>query len=277
MSFKKYSKTPKQDYINSEGVHPYFIWVSPSAMKKMELYCKHCNKEIGWLGTVERVEHNTFYVKDTLLFKQEVHSATCELSPQDMMKIVEEAMEVDAEQGMRLNNELRLWGHSHVNMTVTPSGQDNTQMNTFAYCDYFIRVIANKSGDLFFSIWDYKNNVKITDVPYEIYYPDNVDESAIEAEIAEKVAEMAVTYKANPNSYFSNVRTYNTYNSLEDNDFPWTLGDIELTFTEKEIKKFKKCKDTIDLYDILKNSYPSTLYTLQDSAEIFNILKKGVN
>src|SRR5690606_38028013 len=56
----------------------------------------------------------------------------------------------------------------HVNMGVTPSGQDDLQMKTFkdGGHDWFIRLIANKKGEMKLDIYDYNAGVAYIDVPW---------------------------------------------------------------------------------------------------------------
>ena len=63
------------------------VYISLLAFKKMTTYIKECSKEIGWLGTVEEVPGG-YLIKDTFLFKQQVHSTTCEITPQGLSDFI---------------------------------------------------------------------------------------------------------------------------------------------------------------------------------------------
>jgi hypothetical protein len=68
-------------------------------------------------------------------------------------------------------NTVRMWGHSHHSMGVSPSGQDDTQFNTFIerfngepINPYFIRVIMNNKGVIKADIYDEETGVRYDNV-----------------------------------------------------------------------------------------------------------------
>ncbi len=127
------------------------IVFSRLAYDKQNYFIAHCDKEISWLGLVEETEKE-FYVEDVILFQQEVSGAQTEIKEEDIAKFFEELIEEHGEDSA-LNEflpKLKFWGHSHVNMGVSPSGTDDTTLKYMfrPEMDFFIRVIANKKGDL---------------------------------------------------------------------------------------------------------------------------------
>lgn len=132
------------------------VIISKAALTKMQLYVDNCKTEIGWLGTAfKNEESNSIIIEDVFLFEQDVHATTTEITPEGLGKFGEHLMTLD--NGIDIWNNLKVWGHSHVNMAVNPSGQDNEQMITFANNghDWFVRIIANKSGDIRIDLYDY--------------------------------------------------------------------------------------------------------------------------
>ena len=182
----------------------YNVYILPDARAKMEMYCELCDKEIGWLGFVEKYPGQGFLITDVVLLKQEVHSATTEIDPQALL-------EFWGETPVEQQSKIKIWGHSHVNMSPTPSGQDDSQMSYFSDSnDWFIRLITNKKGDMNITIYDYKNGVEIHDDVLYTYNPKRAElKTAIEAEIKEKVKEKAVAALNTPYRY----PTYKTYSS----------------------------------------------------------------
>ena len=77
------------------------------------------NLEVGWHGVVRRSEKDPtkFVVEDILVFPQRVTSASTEPDDEDYMNWQDS---LDAE----TFNKVRLYGHSHVNMSVDPSSTD---------------------------------------------------------------------------------------------------------------------------------------------------------
>ena len=86
---------------------------------------------------------------------------------------------------MDIWNELRGWGHSHVNMGITPSGQDDNQMETFSEGGHpcFLRIIANKKGEFRIDLYDFQQGILYSNLPW---WEETTDfERAIENQITE--------------------------------------------------------------------------------------------
>jgi len=156
MNFIQYSTKPSVQVLDS--FIPTII-ISKDALAKMQLYCELCNNEIGWLGTAFFEDKSTIYIKDVFLFKQDVHLTTTEITPEGLSEFAEELLQ--HKDGLSIWNNIRLWGHSHVNMSTTPSTQDNEQMVTFAEGghDWFLRIIANKKGELSIDLYNYDQGI----------------------------------------------------------------------------------------------------------------------
>ena len=138
--FNRYGKFEVQ-YKNE----PKVIFSSDSLIK-MKIYVDEVDDEVGWLSTVIR-KGNEFFVHDVYLFEQDVHGATTEITPEGLSDFAEKILL--EENGVDIWNNMKLWGHSHVNMGVTPSSQDEEQIEELKKnSDFFIRVIANKKGDM---------------------------------------------------------------------------------------------------------------------------------
>lgn len=159
------------------------VGITSEALAKMSIYVDECSDEIGWLGTAHKNEQqNTILIDDVYLFDQDVHGTTTEITPEGLSQFAEELLTM-GEEGMEIWNNLRMWGHSHVNMGVTPSGQDNTQMNTFKEGghEWFIRLIANKQGEMKLDLYDYKHGIIFTDLQWVEVMSD--DERQIQDQI----------------------------------------------------------------------------------------------
>lgn len=169
------------------------IYISKDALIKMKLYIDKCSDEIGWLGTVSQNE-NDFLIEDVLLFDQEVHSTTTEITPEGLSSFAEEILK--EENGVDLWNSIKMWGHSHVNMGVSPSGQDDSQMVTFKDSghDWFIRVIANKKGDMKVDLYRYDLGVAYKDLPFiELLTTDEYEIKKEIIELQNKLDELSKT------------------------------------------------------------------------------------
>jgi uncharacterized protein YdaU (DUF1376 family) len=142
------------------------IYIHTDALTKMQVFVEECSDEIGWLGSAQRQGRNIF-LQDVFLFDQEVHQTTTEITPEGLMEFGERIL--NEPDGVDVWNSIKVWGHSHVNMAVTPSSQDNDQMKTFAESghDWFIRLIANKKGDMKMDLYDYEHGILFEDLPWE--------------------------------------------------------------------------------------------------------------
>jgi|GEM_PF-2086645 len=170
------------------------IMIHKQAIAKMMAYVKNCTDEIGWLGTAIK-KKGIYIIKDVYLFDQEVHSTTTEITSEGLGLFGEQLL--TQPNGMEIWNELKVWGHSHVNMSVQPSGQDNKQMETFATGghDWFIRIIANKDKELKVDVYDFNNGIIFIDCHWETLL--NTEEYTIQKQIKElqkKLSEYSTSY-----------------------------------------------------------------------------------
>lgn len=151
-----------------KGFEP-IVLININALNKMKEYIRQSNKEIGWLGTVVK-ENGMYNILDVYLFKQEVHETTTEITTDGLNEF---AMEIlSQEDGMEIWNNMKMWGHSHVNMSTSPSVQDDNQMDLFTQNanDFFIRIIANKKYEFRIDVWDYEKGVIYEKLNYIIDY-----------------------------------------------------------------------------------------------------------
>lgn len=207
----------------------YNVFILPEARTKMELYCELCDKEIGWLGFVKRYNVG-FVITDFVLLKQEVHSATTEIDPTALLDFW-------AQTPLEQQGDIKIWGHSHVNMSPSPSGQDDSQMDYFKDGNpWFIRLITNKKGDMNITIYDYEKGFEIHSDELITYNPKiNELRTNIKKEIEEKVKEK--TYTSVPaKSYSSYSNPYSSYKSKTKEQKSSTkpmFDDIEVKYVDK--------------------------------------------
>lgn len=166
------------------------IFASRAAYDRMWNYVDLAAKEIGWLGTAERIGKD-FLIKEVFLFKQEAGATTCEITTEGLAEFATEIL-ASREDGMEIVNSLMFWGHSHANIPTSASSQDDSQMEIFRQSGHpwFIRGILNKLGRMEFTIYLYESGIKIVDVEWLILdLDDEILRTEIEAEIKAKVSE----------------------------------------------------------------------------------------
>ena len=193
-------------------------------------------EEIGWLGRVHRTGSD-FVCDELYIPEQEVHGTTTEITPEGLDKLANELMESGNSEDI---NNLKLWGHSHVNMGVSPSGQDDSQLRDFmGDSDFFIRMIMNKRGK-------YKVDIYLNDV--DLVY-ENVDmitisernierEEQIKQDILNNVSKKTYLDKftkgtgKSTNSYFYGDgygMPYNRYSMYDDPAVDYSMAIMEDT------------------------------------------------
>ncbi len=134
------------------------------------------SNEVGWLGLVER-EGSLFRIVEVFVPDQTVSPVSTHITTQGQSDVV---MELLARQdGAQLCSHLRFWGHSHVRMSTSPSGQDDFQLAQFmGACDWFVRGIANQQGRFEFTVFLREQGVVCEDVPWQI--ERSVDQACLE-------------------------------------------------------------------------------------------------
>ena len=150
---------------------PPYVLLEPLAIAKMNKIIDECADEVGWFGVATRPEPGIIHISDIYLPKQVVNGATCEIDPQGLAELATEILALP--DGMDVYNNLNMWGHSHVNMGVSPSGQDEKQfmelVSTAAHNDWFVRVIANKKGEMKIDLLDTTSGLLWEDLEWEMH------------------------------------------------------------------------------------------------------------
>lgn len=288
------------------------VYISDEAMIKMKHYIDLNDDEVGWLGTAVK-NKDGYYIEDVLLFEQEVHSTTTELTPEGLGEFGEKLLQRD--DGVEIWNKIRLWGHSHVNMTVSASGQDDEQMEVFSDNghDWFIRIIANKKGDMQVDVYDFVTGIIYYNVTFyhlmgkreseitseikkleeelETLRSTKVDayEKVIKKEIKQKVSK--IVYKSNFKkvdtkkygmgaSHYSSAYGFNGYDEKELYE-TFELDEIleYLTFGDyEEISQMDDLEDVEDYLEVLFGSYQIDTNDLQPIVDFAKKqIVKGVN
>lgn len=176
-------------YIEEQHIEEPTVYITPNAYIKMRMLVDKTDKEIGWYGIVEQVPglESSYIIEDIIVYPQRVTGATVE---QDENKMFEFETSLTTEQV----NHKRFQGHSHVNMSTTPSGVDEnfyqdllSQVN-----DYFIITITNKRNEYTTRFYDITNNILYTDVPIYLIQQDGTLYESWFAEQKEKVSEHTI-------------------------------------------------------------------------------------
>ena len=158
-----------------------------------------CTKEVGWFALVDHdPEDNSFTITEIVIPNQEVTAAETDIGKEDL---ADAAMEL-TEQG-KDTSKMYAWFHSHVNMGVSPSAQDEYQVEDFLEdladqpeVPAFIRGIQNKQGALKLDVYYIQHGVAYQNVGFSVIHDDDPQWYAdIDAQIKSKVKERACGYE----------------------------------------------------------------------------------
>lgn len=230
----------------------YRLYFLKQAFDKMRLYVDLCEDEIGWLGYVEKLKDEQGYVvTDVFLLDQEVHGTTTELSPDAIVKYYNE---LDDEGRENFLNKCKIWGHSHVNMSPSPSGQDDSQGLELSKDadDFYIRLITNKKGEYNITFYDKTIKAKVMTDEVILYNPEGIElRKQIQEEIKAKVKKKTCTSITTTCSSHDKDKRY------------WYYGYNKATTTPPVSKKETKKKEIskIDIKDLSdKKNYYTDLF-----------------
>ena len=129
---------------------------SAMAWLKMRTQVQNSKEECAWHGIVETNEERTiFNILDILVYPQRINGVTVE-DDDPKYEVWHQGLNTYT------YNHLRMQGHSHIEMHASPSGRDNETYNdmlqSLSTNGYYIFMIANKQGNMWFNIYDLANN-----------------------------------------------------------------------------------------------------------------------
>lgn len=190
---------------------------SEIAYMKMWYLVASCDKEIAWHCTAHRGEgEHEYHVDDVFVYPQIVSGATVNT---DQEKYQNWLYSLDDD----VFNNLRLQGHSHVNMSTSPSAVDNSlyeRLRSQLEGDmFYIFLIWNKRGEHTISIYDYRDNIMFSNNDIEVLYEGDFLASA-----TDNVKEGSPITNVTSVTSKQNDKTTKKSNSYFDDDDDW--GDF---------------------------------------------------
>ena len=169
---------------------PTIYFTREAWVKQCHLVAK-CPMEVGWFALVDYDEtDNSFTITELVIPNQEVTHAETDIGKEDLADAAMELIEAGKDTG-----KMYAWFHSHVDMGVSPSAQDEYQVEDFLEdlddqpeVPAFIRGIQNKKGDLKLDVYYIQHGIAYQNVNYGVIYDDDPQwKTDIEGEIATKV------------------------------------------------------------------------------------------
>ncbi len=160
------------------------VWMHRSVKDKLDLYIAECGMEISGLGLVH-LENDDLIVDDVLLLKQECTSGTTDIDPEELFRLMSEMSERGEDTG-----QIKLWWHSHVNMSVFWSGTDEATVDGFGATGWFLSIVGNKKGEYLVRLDLYDPiRIGIDNLPLNVYEGSKIPDlqDTIRKEIEDKV------------------------------------------------------------------------------------------
>lgn len=169
------------------------IYLMPEVYCQLMFYARNVEKEVGGFGiaTIDKTD-NAIDVSEVFLMHQDSEAAECTLKSEAIALMYEEMVEQGKDTGS-----VNFWWHSHADMQVFFSGQDNETLAKWPG-DYLIGVCINKKGELKGKIMTRVPLQIMSEVPVFIMWGSPQESGKWTREIAEKVKKVepkVTTYK----------------------------------------------------------------------------------
>lgn len=181
---KKFEEALEESDMLTDGKFSYNVTLQASTEKasviftesawlKMQALIREFDKEVAWHGVATRADadgENRYLISDILVYPQNVTGATVNTDQEEYQTWL---MSHDDD----VFNNIRMQGHSHVNMGVTPSSVDETLyekfINQLEDDMFYIFMIWNKKGDKTIKIYDMAKNTMFDTSDCEVRILDN--------------------------------------------------------------------------------------------------------
>lgn len=199
------------------------VFIDSHAFEKIRFIVDHEPREIGFMGSVSHDPNSNIYViTDVFITKQKRSATTTEQSGEGLNEltssIIRDNTLTNAQKKQRLSS-LNFWGHSHVDMGVSPSERDLSNALTFQTKLYLIAAIFNKRGDIRVDFYDFEHGIVYENL--EVQTKWNLPDETI-TEILEDIRTKVSEIEPKP-SYYS-IGSWNTpsYMDKVDESRNWT-------------------------------------------------------
>lgn len=199
------------------------VYFSEIAWLKMNTLVNEFSSEVAWHGLARRGDDESqddYYIDDILVYPQEVTGATVTTNQEKYQSWL---MDHDDE----IFNNIRMQGHSHVNMGVTPSGVDTSLyeriLGQLDDSMFYIFMICNKRGEKTIKIYDMKKNIffDTEDVSVEVLDDGTGIEHFIKSAkqiIQNKVSSYSPSYNSYPMPDDNSVKNDNIKSNARSNN-----------------------------------------------------------
>ena len=201
----KYSKSFK--YQDRTAI----VWLTQEAYQKIVALVTGFSDEVAWHGSVTRMGDNEFIIEDIFVYPQTVTGSTVTTDQATYTKWLY-GLDDDT------FNSIRMQGHSHCNMGVSPSSVDDKHrqqiLDQLEKDMFYIFMVWNKSLSIHTLIYDMQRNVLYEDKDVEVKLRSGGEMDKFMADAQKKVQKYSYTQKAVPplkksNSTSTNLKSTN--------------------------------------------------------------------
>jgi hypothetical protein len=204
-------------------LEPPYVQYSTHALNKIKYIVNKVDTEVGWMGLVEEIKttegSDMYYIVDICLAEQAVTGTECEISDKGVAYAQEKLFDDNPDS----SGYIGYWGHSHVNMPVTPSETDvETAMDFYNIDNPFVLITAihNKTGNINADIYDFKKQLFYDKVKTLVDSAlENTIQEELDKDIDELITETIYTYTP-PKSATENFLHRSRYVHNNDYSYP---------------------------------------------------------
>lgn len=232
------------------------LYFREKAWQKMTCLVDEIDKEVAWHGIAKRYDNDgenaAYIIEDILVYPQKVTGATVTT---DQVEYQTWLMDRDDDEF----NNIRMQGHSHVNMSTSPSTVDLTlydQIISQLTDDmFYIFLIINKRNEKTIKIYDFRDNIayETADVETKVLMaPDGV------MKFVEDAKKLVVEEKPVVQSYYPPYYSVSTAAKSTGTSPAPSVKSQSKTKEEKEIptgrRGYNIYDDDDDFYDQMYNA-----------------------
>jgi hypothetical protein len=131
--------------------------------------------EVGWLSSCRQLENGDIVIDDVFVPGQICTVVSTDITPAGEAELLGDLLSTNRRDVIQ---SLSCWGHSHADMTVYASGTDEKQTQSFLRrhakrgSQFFLRVIANKKGEFYCTVYLLGSNVIVNNPTLHAEPPD---------------------------------------------------------------------------------------------------------
>ena len=179
------------------------------AFLKMFTLVQWFDKEIAWHCVAERTENeNEYLISDVLVYPQTVTGVTVEMDTGEYAKWIENGVLSGDDRFFKLHAQ----GHSHVNMSTSPSGTDLQHqrgiLEDLRPNGFYIFMIWNKRGEYTLWIYDLEKNIVFENKDITLEIGEDGDEFSAFMKEAKDIVKTKTTQYTGAVGYSTGVGGY---------------------------------------------------------------------